>query len=682
MTTSVSTNGVTMPEMVSIKATEISAPPGWALMERNLIDLMEEAAPMMVKKYTEPGGALYFAEDFDDLYEQFYNWCLFYTIGADESTLNFALQEWNATTRISDDSFNHRLRHNDFTKVFRPSMHNEFWNLAQSMEWHHLGEGNMAFYDFGVACPTVSENVRRARRFAAMFIGEDPEAPNYDPEYKILRSPFHSSQGPRLHGDADLANTMLLAGRWLGGEVNYYGVRASLYPIVKDLELNWYEDPKRREEIVELFEKLVLQSDTPNSLGATALVTNAYLYTGDEKYKRWVLEYTEAWMDRMRRNNGIMPDNVGPTGKIGEHRNGVWWGGQYGWNHYQGYNIMFHSLTIAAECALLLTGDFGYLELLRSQIQLLLENSVTREDGQLIMPTRYGPNGWCYDPPVGPSNDGILPMRGVYTGPIPWRMQELAHLYHASMSTEDYELITRIREGEVERDWNEIGDRGGEKNGGETEFARFQYYDGVNPDWPEKILSAEYRWAVEAFDKIRLDDRTVEEIITTNHFPPNPVFTKGLTQVTMGAPQSVYNGGLLRATVRYYDRDNTRPGLPRDVAALVDKLASDSVGIQLVNLSTTENRNAIVQAGAFGEHQFTTLKHREMSQEGLHQNPYLWLRSERAYAGKEIPVNAKYFAVELPPSTSVRLEVGMRRFVNDPSYAFPWHGETIPVPFQ
>jgi hypothetical protein len=250
------------------------------------------------------------------------------------------------------------------------------------------------------------------------------------------------------------------------------------------------------------------------------------------------------------------------------------------------------------------------------------------------------------------------------------------------MSPEDYELITRIRDGEVERDWNEIGDRGGEKNGGETEFARFQYYDGMNPEWPEKILSAEYRWALEAFDKIRLDDRTVEEIITTNYFPPSPVFTKGLTQVTMGAPQSVYNGGLLRATVRYFDRDNARPGLPKDVAALVDKLASDAVGIQLVNLSTTETRNAIVQAGAFGEHQFTALKYQETSQEGLHQNPYLWLRSERSYSGKEIPVNAKYFAVQLPPSTSIRLEVGMRRFVNNPSYAFPWYGETIPVPFQ
>ena len=668
MTAASPSNVVSIPGLIRIKATEIAPPPGWALMERNLISLMEEAAPMMVKKYTEPGGALYYAEDFDDLYEQFYNWGLLYAIGADECLLDLALQEWNATTRISDDSFKHRLKHNNFTKVFRPSMHNEFWNLEQAAEWHHLGEGNMAFYDFGVACPIISENVRRARRFAAMFIGEDPNAPNYDPARKSLRSPFHSSQGPRLHGDADMANTMLLAGRWLGGDVNYYGVRASLYPIVEDLELNWYENPERREEIVKLFEKLVLQCDTPNSLGATALVTNAYLYTGEQKYKQWVLEYTEAWMDRMRRNNGIMPDNVGPTGKIGEGRNGVWWGGQYGWNHYQGYNIMFHSLTIAAECALLLTGDFGYLELLRSQIKLLLDNSITREDGQLIMPTRYGPSGWQYDPPVGPSNDGLLPMRGVYTGPIPWRMQELAHLYHASMSAEDYELITTVRAGEVERNWREIGDRGGEKNGGETEFARFQYYDGQNTDWPEKILSAEYKWASEAFEKIRLDDRDVREIIETNSFPANPILTKGLTQVTLGAPQSVYNGGLLRATVRYFDQDFARPGLPRDVAALVDKLEPNRVGLQIVNLNRTKTRNLIVQAGAFGEHQFTEVRFQETGQTGP--------------TDRVAPIDAKYFAVQLPPSTAISLDIGMRRFVNNPSYAFPWHGDKIPVPFQ
>jgi hypothetical protein len=136
--------------------------------------------------------------------------------------------------------------------------------------------------------------------------------------------------------------------------------------------------------------------------------------------------------------------------------------------------------------------------------------------------------------------------------------------------------------------------------------------------------------------------------------------------VVLGAPQSVYNGGLLRATVRYFDSDLGRPGLPRNVAALVDELKSDKAGIQLVNLDRTETRRLIVQAGAFGEHQFTEVRYQEGDGAG----------------DRIASVDGKYFAVELPPSTSVRIEAGMQRFANDPTYAFPWHGDKIPVPFQ
>ena len=648
-----------------ITASEVGAPPPWALQERNLIAQMEEAARFRFRQCTERGGAILFAEDFDDLFEQFYNWGLFYSMGADDSMLEMAATAWNATARISDESIVHRTRFNDHKKVFRPSARREFWNIAQAMEWHHLGEGMMAFYDFGVSDPTISEMARRAQLFAGFYNGEDPEAPNYDPEHKILRSPFQSSQGPRLEADAEYAHAMLLAGRWLGGDVNYYGVRASLYPIVENLELDWWADPARQAEIVDLFNKLILQSDTPNNLGATALVTHAYLYTGDEKYKSWVLDYTEAWMDRAKKNGGIMPDNVGPNGIIGERRNGNFWGGQYGWNHYQGFNIMFHSLNIAAECALLLSGDFGYLDLLRDQIKILLDASITRDDGQLIMPTRYGPDGWQYDPPLPRREDTIVPMRHVYTGPQPWRMQELAHLYHASMSREDYELIERVRAGEVERDWDSVGEISSEKNGGQTEFARFQYYDGKNPDWPEKILSAEAEWSMQVYDEMRKDTRTPIERLQENAIAGNPVLTKGLTQVTMGAPQSIYNGGLLRATVRYYDRQEQRPGLPRDVAALVDHLAADAVGVQLVNCSRDESRRLIIQAGAFGEHTFTEVK----AANGAGESPTI------------TAANGKYLAVDLPPATRIRLEAGLSRFSNQPSYAFPWHGGEIPIPF-
>jgi hypothetical protein len=101
-------------------------------------------------------------------------------------------------------------------------------------------------------------------------------------------------------------------------------VRASLYPIVKDLETRWFENPARRQQIVDLFDRLVLQCDTPNSLAATALVTNAYLYTGDNRYKQWVLDYTEAWMERTQKNGGIFPDNVDAQGVIGGGREGMW----------------------------------------------------------------------------------------------------------------------------------------------------------------------------------------------------------------------------------------------------------------------------------------------------------------------------------------------------------------------
>ena len=481
-----STNPVSIPGMVSIKATELSAPPAWALKERNLISLMEEAAPMLLEKYAEPGGALYFADDLDDLYERIYNWGLFYAMGANERLLEMALLCWNASTRISSDEIVHR-EHPRFSQ----QVHREYYNLASpgAAEWHHLGEGNMAFYDFGVASPTISENVRRAKQFAAIHIGEDPQAPNYDSQYKIFRSPIQTSRGPCFQADLQHLKDWM-AGRIGEDPSKAMGMRSTLYPVVKELEANWYEHPQRRDEICRLFEQIVLNGDVAHSLGATALMTNAYLYTGDEKYKRWVLEYTEAWMDRIKANDGIIPDNVGPTGKIGEHRQGQWWGGLYGWHSYWAGDIMFNSIIVGAECALLLTGDFGYLELLRSQIKVLLDNAITRDDGQLLVPTRYGPDGW----------EAYKPMR----------MKDLAHLYHASMDPQDYELITRVRAGDVERDWNHVMFEA-EKNNGNTEHGRFQYYDGKNPDWPQKILDVEYEGALAMFEVTRNDTRDVEQ---------------------------------------------------------------------------------------------------------------------------------------------------------------------------
>ena len=49
-------------DIISIKATEISPPPAWALMERQLIELMEQAVDLAAQKYSRLDGTPYNCE--------------------------------------------------------------------------------------------------------------------------------------------------------------------------------------------------------------------------------------------------------------------------------------------------------------------------------------------------------------------------------------------------------------------------------------------------------------------------------------------------------------------------------------------------------------------------------------------------------------------------------------------
>ena len=126
---------------------------------------------------------------------------------------------------------------------------------------------------------------------------------------------------------------------------------------------------------------------------------------------------------------------------------------------------------------------------------------------------------------------------------------------------------------------------------------------------------------------------------------PEPGRHQGLTQVTTGAPQTVYNGGLLRSTVRHFDLDGRRPGLPPEVACLVEGLSAESVDLRLVNTGR-ERRRVLVQAGAFGEHEFTAVE----------------------AEGESRQVGGRHLAVELAPEAEILLRAGLRRFARTPSY--------------
>ena len=677
----------TTQEFPTITATKIAPPPDWALLQRQLFDTIARAGDIATEKYARADGRVYHFFDVDDAYESRSMRGIFYALGGPRRFLDIAKREWDAITwlyseerQLTDEDPNHPM--------YMPQLRNEYWNLdiPFNADWFHMGEGNQMLYDFGVADPTNPSNRERARKFAAMYIGEDPDAPNWDPEHKIFRSPLHGGAGPMtsvrqhkaiVHTDGNVSDYVHLVRNWLDrmslGDFGHRGTMQDnpsaeplfphfLYPRIKELEPRWYEDKARREEILDIFDEMVLQGDEPSNLCATALVTNAYLYTGDEKYKTWVLDYVQGWIDRIEANGGIIPDNVGPTGKVGEARDGQWWGGLHGWSASErAIDRLFLGLIIGAECAHLLSGgDDSYLEVLRSQVKVLLDNSKT-EDGNLVVPTSYGAEGWAAY--------GEFSIRG---GP-----PHLTHMHHASMSEADHELVTRVRDGSAE-DWNEL-EQTGDRGGARTEYARFQYYDGKNPNWPVQTLAADYLQVAALIEAMERDTRSVLEIIDDNNWPPNPVIVKALIQTTMGSPSPLYNGGLLRASVRYFDACERRPGLPPDVSALVDELSADKVCIQLVNTGHSETRSLIVQAGGFGEHSFTDVCFDEttLSYDGI--NPGQRARAEMTTSCASTTVNGKHFTVELPPMTSVRLECGLDRFANNPSYAFPWHGDTVPI---
>ena len=151
----------------------------------------------------------------------------------------------------------------------------------------------------------------------------------------------------------------------------------------------------------------------------------------------------------------------------------------------------------------------------------------------------------------------------------------------------------------------------------------------------------------------------------------NPVTTEALIMLTLGAPQLLYNGGLLLAPLRYFDADRRRPGLPEDVGALVSKVAQTELELTLVNLSAVHARSLVVQAGSLREHRFTTVRHSQLGS--------AWPAAVGDYAAPDVSataaeaeVAAGSFVVELPPGTQIELTIGLERNVAPPSYASPF----------
>ncbi len=619
--------------------TRIQTPPTWAVLERELIDKINDAAPKALKKYTRSDGTLYWPthtdfqsfDGLDDAYESFHNWPLFYMLGGDAQFLVDAQHEFEVITKDMT-RYNSGYDYPMVVKEYQPGY-----------DWFHQSEGNYLFYMLCMADPSHETNRQRAMRFAGFFMNENPDAPNYDPEHKIIKCVMNGSKGPAF---------WMFEGQsfwpWDGYNMPFYDVPGCTS----------HEAVRESEELRKRMEQVICErqgkGDAVGNLAATTLATNAYMLTGEEKYKAWVQEYVDAWIARTKENGGIIPDNVGLSGIIGEHMDGKWYGSRYGWSWPHGWHSVGQAVSVAAQNAALLHRNLTYMDFPRSQIDVLIQQGIEHND-QLYVPQKYGdpvnvnyvPGPWLQYPIT--NEDGTALQVDGWFEFMPMHPSDVAHLWAMSMENEDQDRAVQIAKKTGSKfdinAWHHTKDQGG------RDGSWLAYMRGDFPEYPESILNHNLSQVEQRLNFMENDDEDPAGYGDAYFQRRNPVTCEGLVELTCGGPLPHYNGGLLVTRVRHYDPQQKRPGLPEDVAALVTKLTAVTAELELVNLSTYEARDVIVQAGSMCEHSFTTA---------------------RANGDKNVEVNGTYLQVHLLPNTHIALEIGMDRFVNPPSYSQPW----------
>ncbi|HWE38518.1 MAG TPA: hypothetical protein VG406_18250 [Isosphaeraceae bacterium] len=578
-------------EPATIRVDMPMEPPAWAALERELLRANARGCEAFFARYFDDRGFLECVERWggddgpDDAIENLSDWPVLHALGATDRIRILYERAWEGHLR------QYTLARTKDVEFARDGMY--YKEFPVMFDWMHNGEGLTVFGQQGLSDPNDPRFRRRVVRFAGFYTNEDPGAPNYDPEHKIIRSLFNGSRGPLLRKATALD--------WAGDPI----------------EVEHRFRPRHGEGsyrlMLEHFKDYTdIVGDHPQNLSATTLALNAFMLTHDRKYRDWLLEYVDAWRQRMIDNGGIIPSNIGLDGTIGGACGGKWYGGVYGW----GFSVLDPATgelahrtrvplgLIGFGNAHLLTGDDRYLDPWRRQIDLVnAQKKVV--DGRDQYPHMHSDRGWyAYSPRK--YDDGAM------------------ELWYWSMRSDDRARLATTG-------W-------------------LAYLDGKDPGYPERALRADFAAIRRKVAGLRADATTPDTRLADDPMEFNPATVGTLVQLTLGGLPPAHNGSIPHCRVRHFDPQGRRPGLPEDVAALVESLTADEATLVLVNVDQAEPRTVVVQAGGYAEHQLVAV----------------------VLDGREVRVDRPEVSVQLAPGCGARLLLKMRRYANPPTLAFPW----------
>ncbi|MDP7017877.1 MAG: hypothetical protein QGG36_18880 [Pirellulaceae bacterium] len=567
-------------------------PPAWALLQRQLITANEDACEVFFNRYFDERGWLLCVERWggddgpDDAIENVNDWPILHALGASDEIHKMAVKAWEGHLR------QYTLAKTTDVPFARDGMY--YKEFPVTFDWVHNGEGLTVFNVMGLSDPYSRSFQRRTRRFAGFYMNEDPGARNYDDQHKIIRSLFNGSRGPLLR--------KATAVDWAGDPIE-----------VKNRFRLGHGEESYEQMLAHFKDYNDIVGDHPQNMLATSLALNAYMLSGENKYRDWLLGYVEAWRRRTIENGGVIPTNIGLDGKIGGATNGKWYGGVYGWAfsvEVPQDGTLAHRNTHALGFtgfmnAYMLTGDDRFLDVWRKQIDVVNSKKQVR-GGVSVYPRMFGDDGWYNFSPAKYATNTM-------------------EIYYLSCRADDRKRISHP--------W-------------------LDYLDGGNPGYPERALRGDLERIRRRVQQIYADETTPDTRLADDPMHLNPASVSALLHLMCGGIHPKHQGNVLHARLRYFDPVARRAGIPRDVAALVSKMTPDSVTVTLVNTNQIEARQVVVQAGAYGEHQ---------------------LRAISATGGRPpLNVTGDYVTVQLDPGAGGTFTISMDRYSRPPTMAFPW----------
>jgi hypothetical protein len=176
-----------------------------------------------------------------------------------------------------------------------------------------------------------------------------------------------------------------------------------------------------------------------------------------------------------------------------------------------------------------------------------------------------------------------------------------------------------------------------------------KYLAGENPGYPERALKMDFARIRSRIQAMRQDPTTPDTRLSDDPMKFNPASVTSLIQLMLGGIHPGHKGSVLFCRLRYFDPAGRRAGIPEGVAALVESMTDESVAVKLVNTDQLKEKTVIVQAGGYAEHQFNSVK----------------------LDGQTLAVDAPTLTVRLMPGCGSRLEIEMKRHVNQPTMLLP-----------